>query len=263
MMKKVILLLLILSASGNIGAQADTALIKKRLYSSILQNTLTKISYERILYLKNHPEDYKNAFNHIIDTSEAYFIWINKVDSGILTKYFLDIDLYKYSGFYDYGGIDKEGMFIKGNTPFDAYYSRIMDNGIVGLKQNGEIIYISGYLFLDNIKGFFFKENVFSKQKIEDYIQIRYYNYSPEIKKVKGRKVIFFSNEDRYNYSVKIRKSQYKNDKIKNIELGHVNGLPDSCYPNDYIPELRQNIKEHLKKKRKLKKSNLYRQLFF
>ena len=67
---------------------------------------------------------------------------------------------------------------------FDNLPNTIL-NGLIGfykpLKQHNSVIYISGYMFLNNIKYLFFKNTKqITEQEVQSYIRIRYHNFSPQ-----------------------------------------------------------------------------------
>lgn len=93
------------------------------------------------------------------------------------------------------------------------------DDGIIGVHEiTGEIIAISGVMFLDDIKKIYFKQEGFNKDKKKEYVNLRYYNYHPNITVVKKNKIYFISEITNKLFEVKIKKRLFNNgynEKIK------------------------------------------------
>lgn len=230
---KIIFVLICVFIVSNIDAQNNIEKkISSKLYYEIIQNILTKISYERIVYLKQNPCYRCDTYKHILDTNDYYGLFLKKLDHDSIFKYLSDIELYEYSKFGTFytRSYDSNSILFGANTPFNSYYNTIMANGIIGIKKNKEIIFISGYLFLDDIKNYFFENDNFSVENIDAYVRVKYYNYDVEIKKIKRREVLFYSKKTDKIFKVKIYNKKNKEDKLEELKTHNLKGLPNSMY---------------------------------
>ncbi|MFT5336510.1 MAG: hypothetical protein ACI9YL_000506 [Luteibaculaceae bacterium] len=89
----------------------------------------------------------------------------------------MDYKIYEYSGFPQYylRSSHPNGDLIGSKRPF-GYFSKLMNKGLIALHpETRELVFLGGYLFLDDIKEALRKTQL----TIIRYIELRYYNYEP------------------------------------------------------------------------------------
>jgi hypothetical protein len=194
---------------------SQSAKLEEKLYQEIISNITTKISYDRIEHYKKflfNDCERCDLYSHILDTGSYYRLEIEKYED-VSIELMKDITIYKYEGFPSFYFRTKDGELLMGGSPPFSYFTPLMYKGLVGLTSDNNYIFISGHMFLDNIKKYFFVEN-FSEKNIESYVKIKYYNYDFKIEKIKRNKVLVYSNVTNKNYWIKIYKELSKEDKL-------------------------------------------------
>lgn len=145
----------------------------RSVYNIVLGNLLSKITYEQVLNLNQSSfVGAQNLSEHLLDTTKYYRLWFKDYNND----FFVDYDLYEYSGFPQFY-LRRYNEDLVGMSPSFTYYSPLMEKGLIGLhKKTSQLIFVSGYLFLDNIKTI---TKIRDEKNIIEYIKIRYFNYSP------------------------------------------------------------------------------------
>ena len=94
------------------------------------------------------------------------------------------------------------------NYSFNDYVNKLpYSTGIIGVDSlSKDVLFISGYMYLDDIKDKYFELNS-NKESKKEYIKLKYFNYMPEIIKVKKRYIIFYSKLTRRKYKVLLKKN--------------------------------------------------------
>lgn len=208
------------------------------LYNKIVKNTTTYHIFKRLekktLTEKN---DYLiNLFNDnflacpIPEKGMVYSIVINKVD-------FNDVNIDSSYSFYSYNFstlgykyyIESDGKVTvetklgsPPNTPVNPNYflsDPLERNGIIAIKRKHHFIlsflFLSGEMFLDDVRKRIFNGNI-NEQNVTTYIQMKYYNYQPDILQndfKKDKSVIFYSKILEKKFRVYINRNG--NDVIK------------------------------------------------
>lgn len=114
---------------------------------------------------------------------------------------------------------------------YNPIYSRLMNKGLIAVSpDSSSIVFISGYMFLNNIYHWYFPDNQFTDAAIHDYISVRYYNYEPVIEKidVEKQECLFFS---------RVMQKRYRAVFIRPTDEGSTH---DEIY--DRLEELSDNI---------------------
>lgn len=129
---------------------------------------------------------------------------------------------------YKYGDEYRIGQNIK---YYHSLYSPLMEKGLIAISPDSSyVVFISGYMFLNNICHWYFPDNQFTDAAIHDYISVRYYNYTPIIEKidVEKQECIFFS---------RVMQKRYRAVFIRPTDEGSTH---DEIY--DRLEELSDNI---------------------
>ena len=156
----------------------------------------------------------------VFDTNEFFYtyfkdtlITINKLNSIKLIKYTTTLShtiIHKERVLRDQKNNNiNEDVILPGNQDL-----KLADKGLIGIDtMTGRILFISGYLYADDIKALFFAGKL-NEVKLHQYVLIKYYNYSPYSIMIKQNKVKFKSkinfNENEREYCVFI---DFKNGK--------------------------------------------------
>src|SRR5690554_3837393 len=217
-----IFLIILFIASSTKGLLAQSVLqdkeLERHVHDIIIKNITARISFEKVSNYYEANYKYKNVssdwmFDHIlIEKDKFYSLTLKEIeDNPLLPNYFI-IEYSDYPQFYIISEISNDTL-VGFNSPF-RYYEEIMRKGIVGInKANSQILFISGYMVLDNIKNVVFL-NGFTETSIINYIKLRYYNYNPSEIKVlrKNKKIIFYSSVTKNKYTIRIPDNLSKND---------------------------------------------------
>lgn len=188
-----------------------------RIYEALIDNLSM---YMITQYISTHNEQYSRGFGNISMIREAlppcnqydmeYDIQLRPVD-------FVIPDEFIRNNFtileYRWPHLQMRSWFrgrervstIGGKMP--DYYSPLADRGIIAIsKDSSSILYISGYMFLDNICSYYFPKGHLDETLMRDYIMLRFYNYEPEIKNVDIEKgeCVFYSRVVEKKYRVRI-----------------------------------------------------------
>lgn len=196
----------------------------RTLNKVVVQNIISKITYERVLELNlNQPLSLsKGVFNekfteHLVNLCQTipceselkcvhYLLWFSTYNKIEISNY----QVFEYSGFpqlYFKSDTGYRGSISGGRI---SYFKDIMRKGLIGLnKTTHNIIFISGYMFLDDIKPIVSLDSI---KKVKEYIELRYFNYTPnEIKiyenisdKTEVWVASFFSEANGIYYMLKI-----------------------------------------------------------
>ena len=114
---------------------------------------------------------------------------------------------------------------------YNSPYSPLMEKGLIAVSSDSSyVVFISGYMFLNNICHWYFPDNQFTDAAIHDYISVRYYNYTPIIEKidVEKQECLFFS---------RVMQKRYRAVFIRPTDEGSTH---DEIY--DRLEELSDNI---------------------
>ena len=174
-------------------------------YNDILYEPVTKniISFTIYNFINNNKLNLERGYcgdffedrwkSPILNYGEIYNITFKKSNIFLDSNYeiyeyvfdkFSRTDLEKDSTFGKFFKQNKERFY---DVPRSSHLNdipNIVNYGLVGYyignsNRYYKILFISGYMFLDNIAEIIFKDSV-SKENLERYVNIRFYNYFPE-----------------------------------------------------------------------------------
>lgn len=145
----------------------------ERIEDLIIKNILLKLAYDKLSnkveygYFKESKYDKFNIVSDFTDCPVIYDIDFKRIDNPILSN----IELYSFNGFGQTFFTDDPNLI----GP-DRIKKSLPRKGIIGIDRvSGEIIFVSGYFFLDDIKAY-----LIDNYDLTDYIKLRYFNYNPE-----------------------------------------------------------------------------------
>lgn len=210
--KKLVYIILILRTSIVYG-QFDGE--DKELYMSVVSNITSKAIVEYLnfsQFSKNESVQSYHLEDFFLPWDYFYAVCFTNINQNIGTY-----ELFSFRGMRSFAkeeeNVDpilvEHGMHygIYSNT-FNMYvWRQPFTTGIIGVDSvTHDVLFISGYMFLDDIKVKYFESGINDISR-QEYIKLKYHNYIPEIKKVTRRYIDFYSRYTRRTYRVILKKN--------------------------------------------------------
>jgi len=202
---------ILLSINHSFSQQFETS--ESNIFSVYIKNFITYSTYFFLSQNENNfsdgkpPHDFIERYGFILDSNEYYNI---KIIPSLLQfpdtnlKLF-EVDNNELEYIIPKSNKEKWSAKIHHNYKFPYMYK-----SLIGFdKRNGQYIYISGHLFLDQIGSYFWDGNKIIKG--EKYIMFKFYNYEPDsIKEISNRIFRFYSKNMKKHYQVDLKSEESK-----------------------------------------------------
>lgn len=209
-LKKILLVVIVMQMGLVYGQFRDNA----EMQMLVISNVSSKVLVD---YLHTH--DFKRVKEYHLEDfflPKDYFYQVNFVK---LNYNMGSYNLFIFNGLQGYlreSDITDSTLIALGmhyevyNYSFNDYVNKLpYSTGVIGVDSlSNDVLFISGYMYLDDIKEKYFELST-NKELRQEYVKLKYFNYMPEIIKVTRRHVIFYSKITRRKYKVLLKKNLF------------------------------------------------------